>query len=178
MLPLLLARATAGVPAPCDTQRWLGNWRWKSRLARHKTGVNRTREASRWCGSVRQLFNRPQLARHGPRAASSSASPHPSNSMRRYACAAWHVALVWRCRFQLARHTTGAHYTREPPAGAVPFRRLRTVYNQRRMAFARSKLECCASSQQQRAQVHQLRARNVALSWRWRPQLARRTTSA
>ena len=225
------------------------SWRWKPQLARHTTKARRKRGASERHSVLSYRTRRQQLARRGANDQQARLLRLiPSDSERRYACAALHVALVWRWRFQLARHTTGAHHTREPPAGAVPYRRLRTVYNQRRMACARSKLECCAppsdserrrtsfaretrrclgvggrslhvaprardkgerplvgagvfrkaqadhdqsgtarslsvlelcpSFQRERAQAHQRRARNAALSWRWRPQLARRTTSA
>ena len=86
--PSSLVTVSSGVPAPCDTRRWLGAWRWKRRLARRRTSANRRREASYWCGSVRQLLSRPQPARHGPRAASSSAAPRSSDSERRRTCAA------------------------------------------------------------------------------------------
>ena len=202
---------------PCDTRRRLGAWCWKPRLARRRTGVNRRGEASRWCGSVQQFISRPQPARHGPRAAGSSAAPRSSDSKRRHTCAAretrhklvaggrsWYVAprahaerkrplngtvrfgaerddnnqrsmartfskleccassLVTASAGVLAPHGTGrwfgvagcswlvtprARIVRERPlAGSVHFRRLRTVYDQRRMACALSKLQSCASS--------------------------------
>ena len=81
-------RATAGAPAPRNTRRWLSAWRWKPRLARHRTGANRRREAGRWCVFVPQSLSRPRPARHGPRAASSSAASPSSDSEPRRTCAA------------------------------------------------------------------------------------------
>ena len=79
-----LVIASAGAPAPPrDTRRWLGAWRWKPRLARRTTGKHRMREASYWHSTVLQLTSRPQAARYGTRAASSSAGSHPSDSERR-----------------------------------------------------------------------------------------------
>jgi len=53
---------------------------------------------------------------------------------------------------------------------------VRTDHNHRGTTRTLSKLECCASSQRQRAPTRLCRATHVVLAWSWRPQLARRTT--
>ena len=146
--PSSLVTTSAGAPAPCDTRRWLGAWRWKPRLARRRTGANRMKVASHWRGAVRQLMSRPQPACQGARVADSSAAPHPSESERRRTSAAretrrclgvggrsWHVAPQG--------HAEG----KRPLNGTV---RLCTTRdddnNQRSTARAFRKLECYASS--------------------------------
>ena len=92
-------------------------------------------------------MGRPQTARHGMRAAGSSAAPHPGDSERRHICAmretrrwlgvgcrSWHVAPRARAE------------EKWPLDGAVRFGTTRDDNNQRGTARAFSKLECCASS--------------------------------
>ena len=62
-----------------------------------------------------------------------------------------------------------------PLAGAVPFYRARTAYNQRGAACAGRKRACCASSRERASAVAQSRLRTRASGLCGRPQLARRS---
>ena len=67
---------------------------------------------------------------------------------------------------------------KRPLVSAAPFHRARTGYDKRGMARAQSETDCCAFSPEIASTARLRCARHAALAWRWRPQLARRTTDA